>query len=389
MAGALVNLAAALSGRVVVNLNFTAGRADDGVGRGPGRAADRGHQPGLPREGQARAARGARRRSGSRISRGTIGKRDRLLALVLACLAPVRLLEKLAGRRPADSVDDTVAVIFSSGSTGEPKGVVLSHFNIDSNIEAIAQVFRVQPDDRVLDILPLFHSFGYLLLWLAGCRGMGLVCHPNPLEAGTVGGLVERYKATVLFGTPTFLQLYPRRCAPAQFGSLRLVIAGAEKLPEAVSRLRGHVRHPAAGGLRHDRVLAGGRRQHARLPRPPGSSSPARGAGSSASRCRASRSASSIPSTDEPLPANTEGMVLVKGPNVMQGYLGRDDLTAAAIRDGWYVTGDLGHGGRGRLPQDHRPALAVLEDRRRDGPARPRRGGTQRGDRQPTSQSSP
>ena len=99
---------------------------------------------------------------------------------MLACLAPVRLIEKLAGATRPISVDDDVAVIFSSGSEGDPKGVVLTHFNIDSNIEAIAQVFHILPTDRMLDVLPLFHSFGYLLLWLAGCRGHGpdLPCQP-------------------------------------------------------------------------------------------------------------------------------------------------------------------------------------------------------------------
>src|SRR5262249_47540006 len=83
------------------------------------------------------------------------------------------------------------------------------------------------------DVLPLFHSFGYLLVWLGMDTGMGLICNPSPLETGTIGELVEAHAATVLFATPTFLNLYRRRCAPAQFGSLRLVIAGAEKLPSS------------------------------------------------------------------------------------------------------------------------------------------------------------
>src|SRR5262249_49566828 len=108
--------------------------------------------------------------------------------------------------------------------------------NIDSNVVAIAQVFRTRPDDRVLDVLPLFHAFGNLVVWLAIERGLTLICHPNPLEAGAVGELVQRCRATVLLATPTFLQLYLRRCSPAQFGSLRLVIAGAERLSESVTQ---------------------------------------------------------------------------------------------------------------------------------------------------------
>ena len=221
--------------------------------------------------------------------------------------------------------------------------MVLSHFNIDSNVEAIAQVFRTRPDDRVLDVLPLFHSFGYLVLWLGVNRGWPLICHPNPLEAAAIGELVERYEATILLATPTFLQLYLRRCTPAQFGSLRLVIAGAEKLPEplapafedtfGIRPLEGYGMTECspvvavstldyrAPGLLPARVAA-------RVRRP--------------ARCRASRCGSSTPRPASRSARTTPGMVLVKGPNVMRGYLGRDDLTAAAIRDGWYVTGDIG-----------------------------------------------
>src|SRR5207248_5809962 len=122
--------------------------------------------------------------------------------------------------------------IFSSGSTGEPKGVVLSHFNIDSNVQAIREAYYVEPTDRLIAILPLFHSFGYTLFWFAAHSGMASVCHPSPLDAARIGELVQQYRVTILLATPTFLQLYLRRCAPAQFGSLRLVLAGAEKMPE-------------------------------------------------------------------------------------------------------------------------------------------------------------
>ena len=154
--------------------------------------------------------------------RPEIGRLDRVLGLALACLAPIRLIEMFVGATRRIKVEDTVAVIFSSGSEGDPKGVVLSHFNVDSNIEAIGQVFRIDATDRILDVLPLFHSFGYLLLWLSLCRGMGLVCHFKPQEAGAVGELAQEFAATVLFATPAFLHIYSRRCPPAQFGSLRL-----------------------------------------------------------------------------------------------------------------------------------------------------------------------
>ena len=171
-------------------------------------------------------------------------------------------------RREAPQLDDTATIIFSSGSTGDPKGVVLSHFNIGSNIEAIAQVYRVLPNDRLMGFLPFFHSFGYTMFWFAASTGMGMICHPSPLDAALIGSLVERFRGTVLMATPTFLQLYMRRCTPAQFGSLRLVLVGAEKLPESLSSgIRRRLRHPAHGRLRPDRMLAGRRREHFRLAR--------------------------------------------------------------------------------------------------------------------------
>jgi acyl-[acyl-carrier-protein]-phospholipid O-acyltransferase/long-chain-fatty-acid--[acyl-carrier-protein] ligase len=251
-------------------------------------------------------------------------------------------------------MDDVAAVIFSSGSEGDPKGVVLSHFNIDSQIESIAQVFQMYPTDRILDVLPLFHSYGYLLLWLALCRGMGLVCHVKPQESGAVGMLVEQYAATVLFGTPTFLHIYLRRCPPPQFGSLRLVIAGAEKLPDSISNgfedtfgirpLEGY------GVTECSPVVA----VNAPDFRAPGFYQPGHRRGTVGHPLPgvAVRIVKPDGIIDQPvpsgldqvppLPAGSEGLILVKGPNVMQGYLNREDLTRKALCDGWYVTGDLG-----------------------------------------------
>ena len=272
----------------------------------------------------------------------TITKKDRLVSLALAIFAPIRRLERFAGAVNTPTVDDTATIIFSSGSTGEPKGVVLSHYNIGSNVEAIAQVYRVLENDRFIGILPLFHSFGYTMFWFAANSGIGTACHPSPLDAAVIGSLIERYRVTVLLATPTFLQLYMRRCTPAQFGSLRLVLAGAEKLPESMALAFEDtfgIRPMEGYGLTEcSPVVAvntfdwrepgffqpGSRRGYVGQPLP----------GVSV------RIVSS--ETYQPLGPDCPGLVLVKGPNVMQGYLGRDDLTRAAFHDGWYITGDQG-----------------------------------------------
>ena len=167
---------------------------------------------------------------------------EKLAALVLAWLAPFALVKKILGAKPAAgdgrtlAVDQLATVIFSSGSTGDPKGVMLSHFNLMSNISQVCQVFMLDGSDKFLGILPFFHSFGFMAaLWLPAVQGVGVVYHANPLDAQVIGGLVEKYKATFLVATPTFLQAYMRRCTPESFGSLQHVLVGAEKLQERVA----------------------------------------------------------------------------------------------------------------------------------------------------------
>ena len=341
VAGALVNFAATLSGRTSVNLNYTAGRA-----------------------GMASAARQAALRtmvtSRSFVERAKLevpegveplwiediaagpGGGARLVALLVAALAPIRLLERLCGAERRPTLDDSVTVIFSSGSTGDPKGVLLTHFNVDSNVEAVAQVARLEPGDRILGILPYFHSFGYMAaVWLAANRGLGVVYHPNPLDAAAIGDLVHRYRITILIATPTFLQLYLRRCSPAQFGSLRVVLAGAEKLPERLAQafedhfgirpLEGY------GTTECAPVVAVSVTDF----RAPGYYQPGSRRGFVGQPLPGISARIVDPETFEPLPPGTHGLLLVKGPNIMRGYLGRDDLTAQVMRDGWYITGDI------------------------------------------------
>jgi acyl-[acyl-carrier-protein]-phospholipid O-acyltransferase/long-chain-fatty-acid--[acyl-carrier-protein] ligase len=341
VAGALVNTAAALAGRTSVNLNYAAGRAA---------MASAARQAGLTTVVSSRTFLA---RAKLDLPEGTepllieevaarIGPGERSLALLLALAAPLRRIERACGMAERPGPDTVATIIFSSGSTGEPKGVELTHFNILSNVEAAAQVFPIRPTDRLLGILPFFHSFGYTAtLWLAALQGMGVVFHPSPLEVGPIGDLVERHRITFLIATPTFLQLYLRRCTPEQFGSLRLVLTGAEKLPErlaqafedkfAIRPIEGYGTTEcapivAASGMGFraagfSQVAA--RRGHVGQPLPG----------------MAVRIVD--PESFEPLPPGTPGMLLVKGSNVMRGYLGRPDLTARVMRDGWYVTGDI------------------------------------------------
>ncbi|MEE8126025.1 MAG: acyl-[ACP]--phospholipid O-acyltransferase [Nitrospirales bacterium] len=339
--GALANVAATLSGRTTVNLNYTVGVTGLEMTS---------RQAGLITILTSRLfLEKAKVELPPNLTpiwieevRKTIGWKDRLKALLLAFLAPVRMLERSCGAITHPSIQDLATIIFSSGSTGDPKGVMLSHFSLDSNVEGIAQMLHVDKHDRLVGILPFFHSFGYLAtLWFPTIHGAGVIYHPSPLDAGAIGDLIQRHKATVLLATPTFLQLYVRRCTPEQFGSLRIVLTGAEKLPDrllvAFEERFGIQPIEGYGVTECAPVIA------VNCP-------DFRAAGFFQAASRRGTVGQPLPGVSvrvvdpdsyEPLPVGTPGMLLVKGPNVMDGYLGREDLTAKVMRQGWYITGDI------------------------------------------------
>jgi acyl-[acyl-carrier-protein]-phospholipid O-acyltransferase/long-chain-fatty-acid--[acyl-carrier-protein] ligase len=171
--------------------------------------------------------------------------------------------------------------------------------------------------------------------------GMGVIFHPNPLEAHAIGALVSQYAVTFLLATPTFLQSYMRRCSPEDFGSLQYVIAGAEKLPERVAVAfedRFGIRPLEGYGCTEcsPAVTVNTKDFRAAQFRQVG-----------AKRASIGHPLPGIgvrivdPETMAPLPQGETGLLLVRGPNVMQGYLNRPQKTAEVLRDGWYNTGDI------------------------------------------------
>ena len=339
--GAVVNLAATLSGRTVVNLNYTVGRS------GIESMAKQASLETIVTSRMFLQKANLDMPEGIKIIwienvRKTIGMAERVKAFAMALFAPIGMLEQGVGMIQRPQPDDLATIIFSSGSTGEPKGVMLSHFNVDSNVEAVIQVFHLGPQDRVLGILPFFHSFGYLAtLWLAVNHGVGVVYHPTPLDAGAIGELIEKKRVTILIATPTFLQLYWRRCLPQQLGSLRVVLTGAEKLSE---RLAGAFEEkfgirPIEGyGVTECSPVIS-----VNCPdfRAAGFYQPASRRGTVGRPLPGVSVRIVDPDSFEPVPLGTAGLLLVKGPNLMQGYLNRPDLTAQVMHDEWYVTGDM------------------------------------------------
>ena len=267
---------------------------------------------------------------------------ERLIAALISWLMPVRLIEKFVGASQKVGLDDIATIIFSSGSTGDPKGVILTHYNVASNVEQLNQVFMLGSHDKILGILPLFHSFGFTgTLCLPMTIGMGVVFHPSPLESRVIGALVSQYSVTFLLATPTFLQAYIRRCAPEDFGSLQYVMAGAEKLPERTSIAfedRFGIRPLEGYGCTEcsPAVTVNTRDFRAAQFRQVGAKRASIGHPLPGISVRIVN-----PETLDPLPIGDTGLLLVRGPNVMQGYLNRPERTAEVLRDGWYNTGDI------------------------------------------------
>ena len=335
--GVLANLALMLMGKIPVNLNYTAaeGSLRSAVQQCGITTIITSHAflekvPSLPQlEGMVMLE----------DILPTVNGQDRLMALLKARLFPVRLL----CNREGFTADSVATVIFSSGSTGEPKGVMLTHHNIMSNIEAFRMVFRATLNDNVCSALPFFHSLGFTAtLWFPLVTGFSAAYHSNPMDGEKIAQTVREQKSTLLLATPTFLLAYLRRAKREDFATLRLVITGAEKLKGKVAdafQEKFGVRPMEGYGatelspvitLSLPDVEVGGVRQYGAKE------------GSVGHPIPGVTIRVVDPESGLPLKPGEAGLMLVRGPNVMLGYLGQPAKTAEVIRDGWYVTGDIG-----------------------------------------------
>ncbi|MBV9124982.1 MAG: AMP-binding protein, partial [Planctomycetes bacterium] len=268
----------------------------------------------------------------------------KLRAILAILLLPGFLLDRWVLGLGKHGPDDLATVIFSSGSTGDPKGIMLTQGNLAANTESVIQAIDPGPRDRLLGVLPFFHSFGFTVtLWVPLQVGASLVYYPDPRNAKEIGELCRKYRCTIYLTTPTFLRFCLRKCEPGDFSSLRVLICGAEKLPLPLTQefqdkfgirpLEGYgctELSPVAAANVPDWDEAGVRH----VGNKPGTiGQPIPGV--------AARVVD--PETFQPLPPGQDGILLITGGNVMKGYLGRPEATGDAIRDGWYVTGDIAH----------------------------------------------
>jgi acyl-[acyl-carrier-protein]-phospholipid O-acyltransferase / long-chain-fatty-acid--[acyl-carrier-protein] ligase len=254
--------------------------------------------------------------------RKTIGLQDKLYGL-MAGLMPKRFRVPTAPSSPG-------VVLFTSGSFGAPKGVVLSQWNLVANCRQVAQHIPLDPDWIMFNPLPTFHCFGLtggVLLPLL--QGLKAFQYPSPLHAKQIVELLPEVKASILFATDTFLNQYARVAGPDDFASLKFVVAGAERVRDETH----HLFNTRFHGLK---LLEGyGATEAAPVV-----------AVNHPDRNRPGTVGQIMPGMEwklEPVPGIAEGgRLYLRGPNVMEGYLStRDPMAIDPLADGWHDTGDI------------------------------------------------
>ena len=272
-----------------------------------------------------------------------MSKRAMLLRLIAVILLPGWFLDRVVLKLGRLKLDATQTILFSSGSTAEPKGVMLNYRNIASNVDGFRRGVEFLDTDRMLVTLPFFHCFGYTVsLWSTLTVGMEAVIFPDPRQAKEIGELCRKHACTILLGTATFLRFYLKRAEPDDFKSLRLIICGAEKLPvklaEEFHKKFGVYPYEGYGctelspvvGTNLPDVTVGGCTQQANRPGTVGRPIP--------NVCIKTF----CPETHALLPHGVEGLLGCLGANVMQGYLNQPEKSAEVLHGGWYVSGDVG-----------------------------------------------
>ena len=253
------------------------------------------------------------------------------LSAALRSLLPAALIHKLVY---SGGEDDTAVILFTSGSEKMPKGVELTHRNISSNVTTATERFQLNSDDIMMAVLPLFHVFGQSInLWLPLSKGMTIVTYGNPLEFKNVARIIREETPTMLVGTPYFLAGYLKQSQAGDFSSLRLIVAGADKVPDWLR---------AAFQEQHGAELLEGYGTTETSPvisvNSPGANKP----GSVGLPLPGVEVRTVDVDSGEILPVGKEGKILVKGDLVMKGYFDDLEETALRIEDGWYETGDMG-----------------------------------------------
>src|SRR5436189_906346 len=265
--------------------------------------------------------------------------------LIISILAPARLLLRLL-QIPKEGGHREAVLLFTSGTTGDPKGVVVSHRNVVGNVSQFRELLDARKTDAILGSLPFFHTFGSTVtLWYPLIEGVRIVSYPNPLEAAKNAALIERYKLTLLLATPTFLRGYLRKAEPDKLRSLRLVITGAEKLPFDLAKNfeeRFNQRVFEGYGLTETSPVVSVNLPEPQPTKPGEHVQPSSRLGSVGKMAPGIAAEIREPETDRKLSLHETGMLWLRGPNIFEGYLRDPERTAEVLRGGWFKTGDIG-----------------------------------------------
>ncbi|SDU20028.1 acyl-[acyl-carrier-protein]-phospholipid O-acyltransferase / long-chain-fatty-acid--[acyl-carrier-protein] ligase [Verrucomicrobium sp. GAS474] len=351
LGSAVTNVACLIADKTPVNLNFTAGRAANeaalskaGIGTILSVDVMRSKAkdfpwPEAPRQGG---------------DGGTIDIRDLLgglpkwrigLRQLIGTIVPAPLLRLIAGI-PGEGGDAEAALLFTSGSSGEPKGVILTHRNILGNTAQTDAVLDRVPIRNLLACLPIFHSFGCTVtFWWPILGGPQGVTNVSPTETAKLVELIEKYEIGLLLNTPTFLRAFLRKATPQALASLKMVVTGAEKLPpELRAEFEAKFGVPVCEGYGMTEatpVVAVNLVDFRKQPTDDGYEEPRRH-GSVGRLIPGMSIRIRHPETGVDQPLGETGMIWLRGVNIFPGYLNDPHRTAQVLRRGWYQTGDLG-----------------------------------------------
>ncbi len=259
----------------------------------------------------------------------TVTTFDKLKAAIKASL-PVSFIKSSVANAKED---DTSVILFTSGSEKEPKAVELSHKNISHNLINVPKHLTIDANHKFMSTLPIFHVFGLtVVFWLPITLGSTIITYPNPLDFKIIGKLTKKHKANVIGGTPSFYYGYIKKCDKDDFLSVKLAVSGADKLTKhiydaflekfKVKILEGY------GTTETSPVISVNTPKYHKV-------------GSIGRPLPNVQIKIVHHETEEELPINTEGKLLVKGDMVMKGYLGDIEETSLRLRNGWYDTGDM------------------------------------------------
>jgi acyl-[acyl-carrier-protein]-phospholipid O-acyltransferase/long-chain-fatty-acid--[acyl-carrier-protein] ligase len=340
----IANLAIACAGKVPVNLNFTVGRAAIEAAMRIGEIktvitadAMRAKVPNFPFPERTLDLKKEIEAAG--------GKKAILPWLLAAYVLPNQWIADLLGL-PRMGDQEEAGLLFTSGSAGEPKGVVLTHRNILSNCAQISSLSILPETTVLIGCLPVFHSFGFTItVWYPILRGCQVVTLPSPLDTRKIIEAIQQEKATVMVGAPTFIRPFLKKATREELKTLGLVVTGAEKLPldlyEAFLQQFG-IEILQGYGLTETTPVASVNQHN-----PPVTTSTAeeqlgKKVGAVGRLLPGVTARVVDPDTEEELPLTSTGMLWLKGPNIFRGYLKDAEKTAAALKGRWFVTGDLG-----------------------------------------------